>query len=121
MFSLGIRLVIGDLASTLGPDRLILAYFEDIFIPSNESNALQDVQASFVSRKPFIHSTCRRATLSHPKVQGKAAYSSLAAALEICREPYLPNWSTCLTSMRCRYFDNVYSRTVDITQLPALR
>jgi hypothetical protein len=45
MFSLGIRALLDDLASTLGPERLILAYLDDIYILSNDPNALEDVQA----------------------------------------------------------------------------
>jgi hypothetical protein len=55
MFSLGIRAFLDDLASTLGPDRLILAYLDDIYILSNDLNAREDVQAFLVTRQPSIH------------------------------------------------------------------
>jgi hypothetical protein len=54
MFFLGIRQLLDDLATTLGPERLILAYLDDIYILSNDPNALEDVQASFASRQPSI-------------------------------------------------------------------
>jgi hypothetical protein len=36
MFSLGIRALLDDLASALGPERLVLAYLNDIYILSND-------------------------------------------------------------------------------------
>jgi hypothetical protein len=53
MFSLGIWALLDDLASTLGPERLILAYLDDIYILSNNPNALDDVQAFFATRPTF--------------------------------------------------------------------
>src|SRR6478609_1178418 len=54
MFSLGIRVFLDDLASTLGPDLLILSYLDDIYILSNDPNAREDVQAFFATRQPSI-------------------------------------------------------------------
>jgi hypothetical protein len=54
IFSLGIRQLLDDLASTLGPERLILAYLDDIYILSNDPNALEDVQAIFAAPQPSI-------------------------------------------------------------------
>jgi hypothetical protein len=54
MFSLGIRQLFDDLTSTLGPDRLILAYLDDIYLLSNDPKALEYVQAFFASRQPSI-------------------------------------------------------------------
>ncbi|GFZ47034.1 hypothetical protein JCM24511_04260 [Saitozyma sp. JCM 24511] len=48
MFSLGIR-SLRDLASTLGPDRLILAYLDDICILSPDDSALEQTLAFFAS------------------------------------------------------------------------
>jgi hypothetical protein len=58
MFSLGIRQLLDDLASALGPERLILAYHDDIYILSNDPNALEDVQAYFLARQPSIQLNC---------------------------------------------------------------
>jgi hypothetical protein len=41
MFSLGIRSLLRDLASTLGPDRLILGYLDDIYILSPDDLAME--------------------------------------------------------------------------------
>ena len=54
MLSLGIRALLDDLASTLGPQRLILAYLDDIYILSNDPNALEDSQAFFAASQPSI-------------------------------------------------------------------
>jgi hypothetical protein len=54
MFSLGIRALLDDLASTLWPERLVLAYLDDIYILSNDPNSLEDVPAFFASRQPSI-------------------------------------------------------------------
>jgi hypothetical protein len=54
MFFLGIRQLLDDLATTLGPEPLIIAYLDAIYILSNDPNALEDVQASFASRQPSI-------------------------------------------------------------------
>jgi hypothetical protein len=48
IFSIGIRMLLDDLASTLGPERLILASPDDICILSNDPNALE-VGALFAS------------------------------------------------------------------------
>jgi hypothetical protein len=45
MFSLGIRSLLRDLASTLGPDRLILAHLDDIYILSPDDKALEQTLA----------------------------------------------------------------------------
>jgi hypothetical protein len=54
MFSLGIRELLDDLSTTLGPQRLVLANLDDIYIVSNDPNALEDVQAFFSARQPSI-------------------------------------------------------------------
>ncbi|GFZ46026.1 hypothetical protein JCM24511_03760 [Saitozyma sp. JCM 24511] len=46
MFSLGIRALLDDHSTTLGPRRLILAYLDDFYILTNDPNALEDFQAS---------------------------------------------------------------------------
>jgi hypothetical protein len=54
MFSLGIRSLLRDLASTLGPERLILAYLDDIYILSPDDQALEQTLAFFDERQPSI-------------------------------------------------------------------
>jgi hypothetical protein len=54
MFSLGIRALLDDLSTTLGPHRLILDYLDDIYILSTDTDALEDVQAFFSARQPSI-------------------------------------------------------------------
>ncbi|GFZ50356.1 hypothetical protein JCM24511_08113 [Saitozyma sp. JCM 24511] len=53
MFSFGIRSLLRDLAANLGPDRLILAYLDDIYILSPDS-ALEQTLAFFDERQPSI-------------------------------------------------------------------
>jgi hypothetical protein len=38
----------------LGPERLLLAYLDDIYIMRNDANALEDVQSFFSTREPSI-------------------------------------------------------------------
>jgi hypothetical protein len=52
MFSLGIRSLLRDVASPLGPDRLILAYLDDIYILSPDDKALEQTLAFFDERQP---------------------------------------------------------------------
>jgi hypothetical protein len=54
MFSLVIRSLLRNLASTLGPDRLILAYLDDIYILSPDDLALEQTLAFFDERQPSI-------------------------------------------------------------------
>jgi hypothetical protein len=54
MFSLGIRALLDDLSTTLGPQRLILTYLDDIYILSKDPNALEDVQDFLSARQPSI-------------------------------------------------------------------
>ncbi|GFZ48405.1 hypothetical protein JCM24511_06153 [Saitozyma sp. JCM 24511] len=54
IFSVGIQALLDDLATTLGPDRFILAYLDDIYILSNHPNTLEGVQAFFSARQPSI-------------------------------------------------------------------
>jgi hypothetical protein len=49
-----IRQLLDDLALTLGPKRLVLAYLDDIHILSNDPNALEDVQAFFSAHQPSM-------------------------------------------------------------------
>ncbi|GFZ47042.1 hypothetical protein JCM24511_04268, partial [Saitozyma sp. JCM 24511] len=44
-----------DLSSTLGLERLILAYLDNIYMVSNDPNVLEDMQSFFPSRQPSIH------------------------------------------------------------------
>jgi hypothetical protein len=73
MFSHGIRALLDDLSTTLGPHRLILAYLEDIYILSNDPNALEDVQAFFSALSANLpsNSTWRRARQRRFKRQGR--------------------------------------------------
>jgi hypothetical protein len=73
MFSLGIRALLDDLVSTLGPERLILAYLDEIYILSNDPNALEDVQAFFATRQPSIQlnmAKSRAVTLQDARERG---------------------------------------------------
>jgi hypothetical protein len=79
MFSLVIRALLDDLALTLGPERLILAYLGDIYILSNNPNALEDVQAFFSARPPSIQlnkAKSNTAALQVAKEQGVQLLSS---------------------------------------------
>jgi hypothetical protein len=54
MFSLGTRSLLRHLASTFGPDRLILAYLDDIYILSPDDLALEQTLVFFGERQPSI-------------------------------------------------------------------
>jgi hypothetical protein len=73
MFSLGIWALLADLSTTLGPHRLILAYLDDIYILSNDPNALEDGQAFFSARQPPIQlnmAKSKRMTLQKARETG---------------------------------------------------
>jgi hypothetical protein len=75
MLSLGILALLDDLTTKLGPQRLILAYIDDIYILSNDPNALEDVQAFFSACQPSIQLK-RRKSRRHSRRQGRPACSS---------------------------------------------
>jgi hypothetical protein len=54
MLSLVIRSLLRDLASAVGPDRLILAYLDDIYILSPDDSALEQILAFFDERQSSI-------------------------------------------------------------------
>jgi hypothetical protein len=73
MFSLGIRSLLRDLASTLGPDRLILAYLDDIYILSPDELALEQTLAFFDERQPSIRlnpAKCKSLALEDIRTNG---------------------------------------------------
>ncbi|GFZ52259.1 hypothetical protein JCM24511_10032 [Saitozyma sp. JCM 24511] len=73
MFSLGIRSLLRDLASTLGPDRLILAYLDDIYILSQDDWALEQTLAFFDERQPSIRlnpTKCKMLALEDIRTDG---------------------------------------------------
>jgi hypothetical protein len=92
MFFLCIRALLDDLSTTLGPHRLILAYLDDIYIFSNDPNALEDVQAFFTARHPSIHLNMAK---------------SKTAALQEARETGLQLLGSCVgpTAARDRFFE----------------
>jgi hypothetical protein len=51
---LGIRPLLNDLATVLGPECLILAYLDDIYILSLDANIFEKVHAFFDDRQPSI-------------------------------------------------------------------
>jgi hypothetical protein len=73
MFSLGIRSLLRDLASILGPDRLILAYLDDIYILSPDDQALEQTLASLDERQPSIRlnpAKCKSLALEDIRTNG---------------------------------------------------
>jgi hypothetical protein len=73
MFSLGIRSLLRDLASTLGPDRLILAYLDDIYILSPDDQVLDQTLAFFNERQPSIRlnpAKCKMLALEDIRTNG---------------------------------------------------
>jgi hypothetical protein len=54
MVSLGISALLEDLAATLGPSRLILAYLDDIYILSNGPATLDEMHSFFSTLQPSI-------------------------------------------------------------------
>ncbi len=55
MFSLGIQSLLNDLATSLGPNRLVLAYLDDIYILSPDGSTLDMVDSFFSFRLCSIH------------------------------------------------------------------
>jgi hypothetical protein len=131
MFSLGIRALLDDLATTLGPQRLILAYLDVIYILSNDPSALEDVQAFFSARQPSIQTNMANSKTTALQVARErgmqllgscigptAARERFLEAKIAAEEALLANWSTCLTSTRCWSSDSVYSRICDTCSVP---
>jgi hypothetical protein len=53
-FSLGIRTLLDRLSAHLGPHRLILAYLDDVYILSHDSQVLADVSSFFGTQAPSL-------------------------------------------------------------------
>jgi hypothetical protein len=73
MFSLGIRSLLRDLASTLGPDRLILAYLDDVYIISPDDLSLEQTLTFFDVRQPSIRlnpAKCKMLALEDIRTNG---------------------------------------------------
>src|SRR5689334_6856502 len=73
MFSLGIRSLLRELAAILGPERLILAYLDDIYILSPDDLALEQTLAFFDERQPSIRlkpAKCKMLALEDIRTDG---------------------------------------------------
>jgi hypothetical protein len=73
MFSVGMRSLVRDLASTLGPDRLNLAYLDDIYILSPGDLALEQTLAFFDERQSSIRlkpAKCKMIALDDIRTSG---------------------------------------------------
>jgi hypothetical protein len=91
MFSLGIRSLLRDLASTLGPGRLILAYLDDIYILSPDDLALEQTLAFFNERQPSIRlnpAKCKSLALEDIRTNGLRMLGTCVGARS-AREQFL--------------------------------
>jgi hypothetical protein len=91
MFSLGIRSLLRDLASALGPDRLILAYLDDIYILSPDDQALEQTLAIFDERQPSIRlnpAKCKMLALEDIRTNGLRMLGTYVGA-RVAREQFL--------------------------------
>ena len=91
MFSLGIRSLLRDLASALGPDRLILAYLDDIYILSPDDQALEQTLAFFDERQPSIRlnpAKCKSLALEDIRTNGLRMLGTCVGARS-AREQFL--------------------------------
>jgi hypothetical protein len=124
MFSLGIRSVLRGLASTLGPDGLILAYLDDIYILSSYELALEQTQAFFEEEQPLSASTRPGASRLPSRTSGQMASgcwepakvhappgSSSSRKRSTTRLLPSPSSSTCPTNFPCSSYGCVCSRT----------
>jgi hypothetical protein len=114
IFSLGIRSLLRDLVSTLGPDRLIRAYLDDIYFLSPADLELEQTLAYFGERQPSIRlnpANCKMLGLSVLRTSGPFALGCWERARgahrarerfsrrrPTMRPPPLPNSSTCPTA-----------------------
>jgi hypothetical protein len=90
MFSLGIRSLLRDLASALGPDRLILAYLDDIYILSPDELASEQMLAFFDERQPSIRlnpAKCKSLALEDIRTNGLRILRPLVRMSSGCWEP----------------------------------
>ena len=87
LFSLGIRQLLDDLVTTLGPHRLVLAYLDDIYILSPDADALFDVHTFFASRQSSIQLNMAKSKI---------------VALEDVKESGLEMLGTCVGPLQAR-------------------
>jgi hypothetical protein len=91
MFSLGILSLLRDLASALGPNRLILAYLDDIYILSPDDQALEQTLAFFDERQPSIRlnpAKCKSLALEDIRTEGLRMLGTCVGARS-AREQFL--------------------------------
>jgi hypothetical protein len=91
IFSPGIRSLLRDLASTLGPGRLILAYLDDIYILSPDDQALEQTLAFFDERQPSIRlnpAKCKMHALENIRTDGLRMLGTCVGARS-AREQFL--------------------------------
>jgi hypothetical protein len=81
MFSLGIQQLLDDLSSNHGPERLLLAYLDDIYILRNNPIALEDVQAFSASRQTSIRLILRRARPCPSRKRGEYGMKLLGSCI----------------------------------------
>jgi hypothetical protein len=122
MFSLGVRSLLRDLASPLGPDGLILAYLDDIYIFSPDEVDLEQTLAFFGERQPSIRlnpAKCKSLALEDNHTDGLRMLGTSGGArsarelflqenIDTCRGVYnlmLKRLSLCLLQARIRSFE----------------
>jgi hypothetical protein len=91
MFSLGIPSLLRDLASALGPDRLILPYLDHIYILSPDDRALEQTLAFFDERQPTIRlnpAKCKSLALEDIRTNGLRTLGTCVGARAV-REQFL--------------------------------
>jgi hypothetical protein len=64
LFSLGIRPLLQDLATSLGPDCTVLAYLDDIYILSNSDDTLSDTHNFFSERDTTLQLNMAKSSIT---------------------------------------------------------
>ena len=90
-FSLGIRDLLSDLQNTLGPERIVVAYLDDIFIFSASTDPLPEIQQFFAARISSLQlniTKCKSTTIEEIRENGLEVLGSCVGPKE-AREGFL--------------------------------
>lgn len=91
LFSLAIRPLLTELITSLGPDQLVLAYLDDVYILSTNQTTMEDVTSFFAGRQSTIKlnpAKCKTVSLSEVRENGLEMLGTCVGSRE-AREIFL--------------------------------
>ena len=93
LFSVAIRAILEDLSHTLGPNKTVLAYLDDVYILSSDSDPLPDVLTFFDSQSTTLKlnpSKCTSVSFEEIRTNGKKILGSFIGPRD-ARSTFLDN------------------------------